>query len=104
MGAVMSPALADFTTAQNTQVTASNEYRVQQGIGGYEDPRTGKGQSYRYEVWSNRMNTQYTLKVWYLEDYPNGSPRLHPFRSGREALDFFDCNYSRKRLPSCPSN
>lgn len=98
------PTSAELSTAQMSQSPVGGDYRVQQGSGGYEDRQTGIGQSYRYEVWSNRMNTQYTLKVWKLEDYPNGAYRTWPFRSGREALDYFDCQYAKKRLPSCPFN
>lgn len=97
-------ALAETQTTQLRQFASNTDYRVQQGSGGYEDRRTGIGYTYRYEVWSNRMNTRYTLKVWSMEDYPMGSYKAYMFRSGREALDYFDCNYAKKRIPSCPSN
>lgn len=90
-------------THSTRQTASSNEFLVQEGRGGYENSQTGIGADYQYQVWTNSMNTYYTLKVWRLENYPNGSLLAsHSFRSGREALDYFDCNYAKKRISTCP--
>lgn len=80
-----------------TASAALADYRMASGGAG-----SGDGQDYVYEIWSNDQNTSYTLKVWFRKDYPDRAPRTHSFRSSREAFDYFDCNYARKSLPSCP--
>ncbi|MBD2603922.1 hypothetical protein H6G81_05085 [Scytonema hofmannii FACHB-248] len=64
----------------------------------------GGGGDYKYQLWRSTDNTQYYLKIWSRKSDPNSAPlyttRSHP--SSREALDYFDCNYAHKSLPSCP--
>ncbi|MBF2027701.1 MAG: hypothetical protein IGS48_13200 [Oscillatoriales cyanobacterium C42_A2020_001] len=82
----------------------SNGYLVKEGAGGRKNGSVAE--DFHYQVWSNQMNTSYTLKVWEAEDYPNGSPQTVPlsFRSVGEAEEYFDCTYTSKRLRSCPNN
>lgn len=86
---------------QSQSDSRTGDYLVKEGSGG----RVGNGiaQDFHYQVWSNRMNTSYTLKVWDINDYPQGSPDSRSgFRSAGEAETHFDCSYVRKRLPACP--
>lgn len=79
--------------------------RVHDGQGGYYDTSAGRGANYKFEVWGNRSNTNYWLIIWDYENYPNGSYRsLFEFPTAREALDYFDCRYAKKSLPTCPNN
>ncbi|EKQ70742.1 hypothetical protein OsccyDRAFT_1047 [Leptolyngbyaceae cyanobacterium JSC-12] len=79
------------------------DYLVKEGTGGHK--RGGIAEDFYYQVWSNRMNTSYTLKVWRAEDYPQGSPIVRgSFRSVGEAEEHFDCVYTSKRLRTCPNN
>lgn len=90
------------STKASTQGSSAEGYRVSEGQGGYANSRTGASQYFYYEVWSNLSNTIYTLKVWNATDYPSSSPfNERRFRSAREALDYFDCYYARRSIPSC---
>ncbi|MBM0743131.1 hypothetical protein JOY44_16200 [Phormidium sp. CLA17] len=83
-------------TNATRQTAFSSESLVQEGQGG-ESSRNGFTQDYHYQVWTNSMNTRYTLKVWRLEDYPNGSLVASlSFQSAGAALDYFDCHYGGK--------
>ncbi|MBA3920565.1 MAG: hypothetical protein H0X31_02180 [Nostocaceae cyanobacterium] len=66
---------------------------------------SGTGGDYKYQLWRSTDNTQYYIKVWQsdsdLHDYPRSTTRS--FESSREALDYFDCVYAHKHIPSCPS-
>ncbi len=64
----------------------------------------GGGGNYKYQLWRSTDNTQYFLKIWSRESSANNAPSYitHSFPSSREALDYFDCNYANKSLPSCP--
>jgi len=72
---------------------------------GQGDGVNQSGLRHRYEIWAQDNNAGYVLRVWRIESYPNGSSQSHGyFRSMGEALDYFDCYYTNKRLPSCPWN
>ncbi|MBD0262931.1 MAG: hypothetical protein ICV78_09455 [Tolypothrix sp. Co-bin9] len=64
----------------------------------------GGGGDYKYQLWRSTDNTQYYLKIWSRESYTNSAPSYitHSFGSSRDALDYFDCYYAHKSLPSCP--
>ncbi len=92
----------DLTSAKS-QSKPNGDYLAHEGRGGYEDKRTGVSQDYYYEVWAKSGNNRYDLKVWEFDNYPKGSPfRTVSFNSVGEAINYFDCNYSRKSLSSCP--
>lgn len=89
------------SSARSKQEVSSKDYLVSQGRGGYED-KNGVAYEFYYELWSRLDNTRYTLKVWKFDDYPNRStPWTRSFQSSSEALNHFDCFYSRKSLPTC---
>ncbi len=74
----------------------ANLTKVGDGKGGYVE--RGVAFDYAYELWTNAKNSQYILKVWQLK----GSQRMQQlesrsFNSSRQALDYFDCRYSKKR-------
>lgn len=64
----------------------------------------GQGNGYRYEIWTNSRNTYYRLKVWQVQNYPNG-PQASLYKSifdfMGEAHDAFGCQFEHKTLPSC---
>ncbi|MFM2061971.1 MAG: hypothetical protein RLZZ507_1641 [Cyanobacteriota bacterium] len=64
----------------------------------------GYGGEYRYELWSSDDGTDYYLKIWNKDADPQKDSYLRSvnFRSSREALIYFDCNYAEKSLPQCP--
>lgn len=66
----------------------------------------GYGGDYRYELWSSDDGRDYYLKIWKKDDDPQKDSYLRSvnFRSSREALIYFDCNYTEKSLPQCPKN
>ena len=70
------------------------------------DSRTssGGGGDYNYELWQSTDNTHYYLKIWDRKTPQNTEPShtSYQFSSSREALEYFDCNYAKKSLPSCP--
>lgn len=65
---------------------------------------SGDGGEYRYELWSSDDGSYYYLKVWPRTADMNSRPyaTTQSFRSSAEALNYFDCNYAKKKLPSCP--
>lgn len=74
------------------------DFMANSGSGGYYDKITSRSYRYEYEVWANDDNTEYTLKVWKSQNYPNGSTyRSANFESARQALDYFDCYYAGKQ-------
>lgn len=64
----------------------------------------GSGGNYRYELWSTDDSNYYYLKIWSNEASPKSNPNatITKFRSVREALIYFDCNYAGRSLPECP--
>ena len=89
-----------LTTA--TILTASTAAMADSFVGnGSGGNHTG---DYSYELWLTTDNTRYYLKIWKLESYKKGEPSwtTHSFESSRKALDYFDCNYTRKSAPDCP--
>ncbi|MBW4566951.1 MAG: hypothetical protein KME31_02700 [Tolypothrix carrinoi HA7290-LM1] len=64
----------------------------------------GGGGNYKYQLWRSTDNTEYFLKIWNRDSSTNSAPSYitHSFESSRDALDYFDCNYANKSLPSCP--
>jgi hypothetical protein len=64
----------------------------------------GRGGDYVYELWSNDDGSSYYLKIW--SDQANSkkdpSSKTRSFKSSRDALIYFDCNYAGKSLPECP--
>ncbi|MBD1871757.1 hypothetical protein H6F95_31530 [Cyanobacteria bacterium FACHB-471] len=64
----------------------------------------GTGGNYAYELWRTDDGAQYYLKIWTRRGYPNGSPiQSDSFESSRDALNYFDCRYAERSLPSCPN-
>ncbi len=63
----------------------------------------GTGGNYRYELWSTDDNNYYYLKIWLHESSSKSDPysTTIKFTSSREALIYFDCNYTGKNLPEC---
>ncbi len=73
----------------------TNLTKVGEGKGGYVE--RGAAFDYAYELWTNAQNSQYILKVWELQ----GSKRMQQvenrsFNSSRQALNHFDCRYSKR--------
>jgi hypothetical protein len=66
----------------------------------------GHGGDYRYELWSSDDGQKYYLKIWDKDEDPQKDrPYItRDFKSSREALIHFDCNYTEKSLPQCPKN
>jgi hypothetical protein len=66
----------------------------------------GYGGEYRYELWSSDDGQKYYLKIWDKDaDTQKDSYRkTGNFESSRDALIYFDCNYTEKSLPQCPKN
>jgi hypothetical protein len=73
-------------TLIGTTLLAGAEFRVNTGTSG----------DYAYELWRSDDGWEYTLKIWYRRDYPDGSVYRHygAFESSREALDYFECHYA----------
>jgi len=95
------PTQRQINQRQNNPETG--DYLVKEGTGGQVS--SGVARDFHYQVWSNRMNTRYTLKVWDIDNYPQGYPESFTgFRSVGEAETHFDCRYTNKRLPACPWN
>lgn len=63
----------------------------------------GGGGEYRYELWRTIDNTRYYLKIWQWQKYRKSEPAYitSQFASSRDALDYFDCEFAEKPLPSC---
>jgi hypothetical protein len=79
-------------TVLATANAALADFRVGNGTGG----------TYAYELWRTDDGTQYYLKIWSRRSYPNGSHfQSGSFESSRDALNYFDCNYGGRSLPSC---
>jgi hypothetical protein len=66
----------------------------------------GRGGDYIYELWSTDDGSSYYLKIWSDKANPKKDPssKTRSFKSSREALIYFDCNYAGKSLPECPKN
>lgn len=66
----------------------------------------GKGGSYYYQLWLNSSTSKYKLKIWLSDSYPQGEGREIPFSfpSSRDALNYFDCNFSEYYSPTEKSN
>lgn len=96
-----SPSRLRNPSTSNRQFSSEAGNKVSEGRGGYYDKQTGVDQDYYYELWANQKNTRYTLKVWDYDRYPNGSPTTVAFPTSRAAVDYFDCYYAGKSLPSC---
>ncbi|MBW4505700.1 MAG: hypothetical protein KME64_04210 [Scytonematopsis contorta HA4267-MV1] len=65
----------------------------------------GGGGDYKYQLWRSTDGSSYYLKIWTRESNPNTESSLsttHSFQSSRDALEYFDCNYAGRSLPSCP--
>jgi hypothetical protein len=64
----------------------------------------GRGGDYIYELWSTDDGSSYYLKIWSDKEDPQKNPftKTRSFKSSREALNHFDCNYAHKSLPECP--
>ncbi|WP_242039699.1 hypothetical protein [Anabaena sphaerica] len=64
----------------------------------------GYGGEYRYELWSSDDGQKYYLKIWDKDEDPqkDSYKTTRNFKSSREALIYFDCNYTDKSLPECP--
>lgn len=98
-----SPSRAVPSSTVKRSPSQPSDYLVKEGAGGRKNGSIAE--DFHYQVWSNPMNTSYTLKVWRAEDYPNRSPFVQQsFRSVGEAEDYFDCRYTNKRLPACSDN
>ncbi|MDZ7962031.1 MAG: hypothetical protein RMY34_29880 [Aulosira sp. DedQUE10] len=89
---VVIPVLAIFSFLSTSNIALA-DYLNSEGTGG----------DYRYELWSSDDNNVYYLKIWLREASPESSPytTTTQFRSSREALIYFDCNYVGKKLPEC---
>ncbi|MBD2569066.1 hypothetical protein [Anabaena lutea] len=76
--------------------TALADYLRSEGFGG----------EYRYELWSTDDGNNYYLKIWDKDEDPqtDKSSQTGNFKSSREALIHFDCNYADNSLPECPKN
>lgn len=61
------------------------------------------GGNYRYELWSSDDNNTYYLKIWQNDADPetDRDSITEEFATSREALIYFDCNYSGLNLPEC---
>lgn len=87
--------IAAVATVLMTPGVALADFKVGNGTGG----------SYAYELWRTDDGTQYYLKIWARRSYPNGSHfQSSSFESSRDALNYFDCQYGGRSLPSCPNN
>ncbi|TAF10223.1 MAG: hypothetical protein EAZ77_03415 [Nostocales cyanobacterium] len=64
----------------------------------------GYGGEYRYELWSTDDGSNYYLKIWPKDADPqkDSYKTTRNFKSSRDALIYFDCNYAGKSLPECP--
>ncbi|MBD1999700.1 hypothetical protein H6F88_17350 [Oculatella sp. FACHB-28] len=83
-----------MTTILLTTRAALADFRVSNGTGG----------NYAYQLWRTDDGTQYYLKIWSRRSYPNGSHfQSGSFESSRDALNYFDCEYGGRSLPSCPN-
>jgi hypothetical protein len=92
---VLIPMLA-ISTLLSISSTALADYLRSEGFGG----------EYRYELWSSDDGDKYYLKIWDKDENPqkDSYSRTGNFKSSREALIHFDCNYADKSLPQCPKN
>jgi hypothetical protein len=79
-----------------SQPDAEDDYKVQEGRDG----------AYMFEIWSNRMNNRFELKVWRTANYPNSQVAVMPrfFPNSVAALDHFECDVIRKPTATCPQN
>ncbi|WP_083389462.1 hypothetical protein [Trichormus sp. NMC-1] len=87
------PILA-ISTLLSISNTALADYLRSEGFGG----------EYRYELWSTDDGNDYYLKIWDKDKDPQTDSyrKTRSFKSSREALIHFDCNYAGKSLPECP--
>jgi hypothetical protein len=91
-------AFGSVVAAATVLLTASAalaDFRVGNGTGG----------DYAYELWRTDDGALYYLKIWTRRSYPRGSYfQSISFESSRDALNYFDCEYGERSLPSCPNN
>ncbi|WP_016950353.1 hypothetical protein [Anabaena sp. PCC 7108] len=87
------PILA-ISTLLSISKTALADYLRSEGFGG----------EYRYELWSSDDSSDYYLKIWDKDEdtQKNKYYKTRSFKSSREALIYFDCNYARNSSPECP--
>ncbi|RUS95048.1 hypothetical protein [Trichormus variabilis] len=87
------PILA-ISTLLSISKTALADYLRSEGFGG----------EYRYELCSTDDGSDYYLKIWDKNENPqkDSYSQTRSFKSSREALIHFDCNYANNSLPECP--
>jgi hypothetical protein len=105
-GSPASSPASRFNTRPSESVSQARSYgttMVHQGRGGRV--ANGTAEDFHYQVWAVSRSSNYNLVVWREEEFPSGSPmEFTAFRSVGEALNYFDCRYTDKSIPTCPRN